>query len=88
MPRPFNIGGHIGAVMLHCLKAAHRPAKLRALLDILHRHIQHRLGAAHHLHAVGRGGPGQGPLDDGPSLADFAQHGGGRHGHALQAYFA
>ena len=53
-----NVGGHVGTVVLHRLETPHGTAELGALLDIFDGHIDHRVGAAHHLHAVGRGRPG------------------------------
>ena len=88
LARALNIGGHIGAVMLHGLETAHRPPELGALFHIVHGHIQHGRGAAHHLDAMRRRRPGQRPLHDGPTFADCAQHGFGWHGHAVQPHFA
>ena len=54
--------------MLHRLEAAHRTAELGALLHVFHRHIQYRIGAAHHLHTLGGYAPLHRPPDNGPAL--------------------
>ena len=56
MTATFHVNGHIGAVVLHCLESTHRPPKLGALLGVLHRHIQYRIGTAQHLQALARNG--------------------------------